>query len=235
MKKETVIEGYKGFNKDLTCIDFQYKEGETFTTEKKPIRCTANGFHFCTEPLDVFQYYDPANSVFHKVEGFGESDTSSEDSKIAVSKIKIGAEIKLFDFCKLAIDVILKKTKDIEKNSGNRSAAVNSGYRSAAVNSGYSSAAVNSGDRSAAVNSGYSSAAVNSGNRSAAEVTGNDSIACGFGYMNKAKASLNSWIVLIEWDDNYKIINVKSAKIDGRRLKANTFYKLENNKFVIAE
>ena len=213
------IKGFKGFDKDLKCRNFQYEEGETYETEQKPVRCTENGFHFCLEPLDVLAYYDPANSKFHAVEGFGESDTSTDDSKIAVSKIKIGAELSLFDFIKLGVDVILKKTKDkTEKNSG---------YRSAAVNSGDSSAAVNSGNRSAAVNSGY---------RSAAEVSGKHSIACAFGYKNKAKASLGSWIVLTEWiyDGEYHIKNLKSAKIDGKKLKADTFYKLVDNKIVSA-
>jgi hypothetical protein len=104
------------------------------------------------------------------------------------------------------------------------------------VNSGYRSAAVNSGGSSAAVNSGDSSAAVNSGGRSAAEVTGKNSIACAFGYKNKAKASLGSWIVLTEWhyDNGYQIKNLKSAKIDGKKLKAGTFYKLMDNKIVPA-
>jgi hypothetical protein len=245
--KEKAIKGFKGFDKDLKCRDFQYKEGEIYETDKKPVRCTENGFHLCLEPIDIFNYYNPAESKFHEVEGFGDSNASDEDSKIAVSKIKIGAEISLFDLVKVGVDMILKRCKkDTNKlikdrsaavNSGYSSAAVNSGNRSAAVNSGYRSAAVNSGDSSAAVNSGNSSAAVNSGNSSVAEVSGKYSIACGLGYENKAKASLNSWIVLTEWinDGNYHINNVKSAKIDGKKLKADTFYRLENGKFIKCE
>ena len=69
MKKENVIKGFKGFDKDLKCRDFQYEVGKEYETDKKPIRCTENGFHLCTEPLDVLSYYDPANSIFHEVLG----------------------------------------------------------------------------------------------------------------------------------------------------------------------
>jgi len=250
------IKGFKGFDKNLKCRDFQYEVGKTYEITDKPVRCTNHGFHFCENPLDIFGYYDPANSVFHEVTGSGDVDTSTEDSKIAVSKIKIGAEISLFSIIKLGIDIILKKAKDTKKDSGDSSAAVNSGYRSAAVNSGdssaavnsgdssaavnsgYSSAAVNSGDSSAAVNSGYRSAAVNSGYRSAAEVTNKNSLAVGFGIYNKAKACLGSYICLAEWEQNesyeWNIKHLKSAKIDGKKLLADTWYILENGKFTKA-
>ena len=200
------IKGYKGFNKDLTCKNFQYKEGEIFKTDS--VKICESGFHFCTEPLDVLGYYDPANSVFHEVEGSGKSVTKNDDSKIAVSEIKIGAEIKLLDFIKLGVDVLLKRT-DAKK----------------IVNSGYRSASVNSGDGSASVNSGY---------RSASEVSGKNSVAIGLGVENKAKACLNSWIVLSEWDKSGNIKWIKTAKIDGKKLKADTFYQLKNGKFILA-
>ena len=236
--KQKIIKGFKGFNKNLVCNGFQYEEGSTFKMDGKPERCK-RGFHFCIEPIDIFEYYDPANSIFHEVEGCGKSSTDENDSKIAVSKIKIGAKIKLFDLVKIGVDMILKRCqKNVNKNSGDSSAAVNSGDSSAAVNSGDSSAAVNSGNRSAAVNSGNRSAAVNSGYRSAAEVSGDNSIACGFGYKNKAKAALNCWIVLTEWTNNEEEIcqikAVKSAKIDGKRLKPNKWYKLVNNRIIEA-
>ena len=210
MTKEKITKGYKGFDKDLKCRDFQYKEGETYETDQKPVRCTENGFHFCTDPIDVFGYYDPANSIFHEVEGFGETSTDDSDSKIAVSKIKIGAEISLFDMVKIGVDMILKRCKkDTEKLIKDRSAAVNSGDRSAAVNSG---------------------------DRSAAEVTGKHSIACGFGIENKAKGSLGCWLVLTEWvhEGEWQIKNLKSVKVDGKKIKADTWYMLKDNKIIEA-
>jgi hypothetical protein len=248
---EEIIKGVKGFDKDLKCRDFQYEVGKEYETDKKPVRCTKNGFHFCINPLDVFSYYAPGESKYHEVKGSGQKDTAEDDSKIAVSKIKIGAEISLFDMIRLGVECILKRVdfkNTAATNTGDQSAATNTGYQSAATNTGDQSAATNTGSRSAATNTGNQSAATNTGDQSAATNTGNysaasvegkDSIACGLGIENKAKASLGSWIVITEWkqdeDYNWHIKNMKSAKIDDKKLLADTFYKLENGEFVKAE
>ena len=122
-------------------------------------------------------------------------------------------------------------------NSGDRSTAVNSGNCSSAVNSGYKSSAVNSGYKSSAVNSGYKSIAVNSGDCSTAVNSGKDSIAVAWGENSIAKAEKGSYIVLTEWvidEKNIELIlkNAKMAYVDGEKIKANTFYKLKNGKFV---
>ena len=49
MKK---IKGFKGYDKDLKCRDFQYEIGKSFETKDKPIICNS-GFHFCENPFDV--------------------------------------------------------------------------------------------------------------------------------------------------------------------------------------
>ena len=129
-------------------------------------------------------------------------------------------------------------------NTGNQSAATNTGYRSAATNTGYQSAATNTGYRSAATNTGNWSAATNTGNWSAATNTGNQSAATNTGYQSAAKVSgeesiaivtgsdsmasgaLGCWLVLTERDENYHIKEVKAVKVDGKRIKADTYYKL---------
>ena len=298
MKKETksdlVTKGVKGFNKNLTCRDFQYELGKEFETDKKPVRCTENGFHFCENPLDVFRYYPPSESRYAEVEGFGEPSKDDEDTKVAVSKIKIGVEIGLQKLIESGIKFIFERTtltkeranteeklhasnsgdsgaasnsgdrgaasnsgyngaasnsgdRGAASNSGDRGAASNSGYRGAASNSGDSGAASNSGDRGAASNSGYSGAASNSGYSGAAmsigayasaETNAKDSFACGLGLQNKAKASLGSWIIISEWEDvnnNWILKTVKSAKVDGVRIKENIYYELKNGKFIISK
>ena len=52
-----------------------------------------------------------------------------------------------------------------------------------------------------------------------------------------AKAGQGGWIVIAEWEyDEEKCewhrINLKSARVDGKKIKADTWYKLENGKFV---
>lgn len=84
-------------------------------------------------------------------------------------------------------------------------------------------------------NTGYQSAAANTGDRSAAIVSGKGSVAMAIGYKSKAKGSLGCWIVLAEQNDNYEIINVQSIKVDGEKIKADTFYTLVNGEFIETE
>jgi hypothetical protein len=117
-------------------------------------------------------------------------------------------------------------------NSGYRGAASNSGYSGAASNSGYSGAASNSGDRGAASNSGDSGAAFTIGYYSTAETNAKESVAVAVGYDNKAKANLGSWIVLAERNDDGEILDLKSVKVDGTIILADTFYSLKKGNFV---
>ena len=44
------MKAYKGFNRDMTCRDFQYEEGKEYH-EATANLCNA-GFHACERPLD---------------------------------------------------------------------------------------------------------------------------------------------------------------------------------------
>ena len=210
------IKGYKGFDKDLKCRDFQYKIGETYETDNAKICNT--GFHFCENPFDVFKYYAPCsnkNGFNRFCEVYGSGEVDRDGSKIACSKIKIGAEIKLDGLIKAGVKFILDRVKwDNNKNTGDYSAATNTGDCSAATNTGDCSVATNTGDCSVATVKGKCSISV---------VTGKDS---------KAKGALGCWIVLAErgdWDgEKYPIIEVKAFKVDGEQVKADTFYMLVN-------
>ena len=246
------IKGIKGFKPDLTCQGFQFKEGETFEAPRA-VACQ-EGFHFCEYPLDVFSYYAPGESVYHEVESLGDTDSHDQDSKIATTEIHIGARISLSRMTEASVEFILSRVKKDKKktahqtgnqsaatntgdwsaatNTGDWSAATNTGDWSAATNTGDRSAATNTGNRSAATNTGYRSAATNTGNQSAASVEGKDSIACGLGYQNKAKGALGCWIVLAERDNDWHIKSVKTALVDGKKIKADTWYELQNGRFV---
>ena len=195
------IKGYKGFNKNLQCRDFQYKINGEYE-EKGNIKTCSNGFHFCEEPFDVFGYYPPCSedgeNRYCEVEGSGNIDRDNDDNKIASSKIKIKAEIGLNGIIKAGINFILEKIdwnnnsatntgdRSAATNTGDQSAATNTGDRSAATNTGDQSAATNTGDQSAATNTGYQSAATNTGDRSAATNTGNRSAATNTGDQSAA-------------------------------------------------
>lgn len=50
------VEGYKGTNSEMMCRDYQFELNKEYTIEGEPKICS-NGFHFCIELKDVFDYY----------------------------------------------------------------------------------------------------------------------------------------------------------------------------------
>ena len=52
------IEGYKIFNDDMTCRDFQFKMGMNELGNSDPLILCENGFHFCKYPSGVWAYYE---------------------------------------------------------------------------------------------------------------------------------------------------------------------------------
>ena len=249
---------YKGFDKNLKCRGFQYEIGKEY--EEDSAELCSSGFHACENPLDVFDYYPPADSRYCEVELEDVSEEKSDDSKRCGKRIKIGAEIGIKGIVDAFVKFTLERAdwsakratntgdRSAATNTGDRSAATNTGYQSAATNTGdqsaatstgYRSAATNTGDRSAATNTGYRSAATNTGDRSAATVEGEESIAIATGIESKARGALGCYIVLAEWeqDENcdWHIKTVKAHKVDGETVKPNTFYKLKDGKFTEAE
>jgi hypothetical protein len=227
---------FKGFDKDLKCRDFQYEIGKEYTEEKADI-CNC-GFHACEFPMDVFGYYPPSDSRYCEVELEENGQKSSDDSKRVGKKISVKAEIGIAGIIKAGVEYIKEQVDwedDKATNTGYRSAATNTGDRSAATNTGYQSAATNTGDYSAATNTGDYSAATNTGNKSAAIVEGKESIALATGIKSKAKGKIGCFIVLTEWkeiNNEYHIVDIKSAKVDGENIKEDTFYMLKDGKFV---
>ncbi|ELG7475617.1 hypothetical protein Q5U64_000249 [Salmonella enterica] len=255
MTKEIVT--FKGFNKDLTCRDFQFAIGETFHHDGKVEAC-GSGFHACECPFDVFSYYPPAESRYAETISFGVIDREEEgDTKIASASITIKSELTLPQFIQRGIEWIWSKIdKSLEQqimtgnrsaatntgyqsaatNTGNRSAATNTGNRSAATNTGNRSAATNTGDWSAATNTGYQSAATNTGDLSAAEVSGSQSVAASLGIEGKARASEGGAIVLCYRDEDGELIHIRASKVGENGIMPDIWYQLnEDGEFVECE
>lgn len=160
------------------------------------------GFHACEFPMDVFNYYPPSDSRYCEVELEANNQKSSDDSKRVGKKISVKAEIGIAGIIKAGVEYI-KEQVNWEDDK-----ATNTGYQSAATNTGY---------------------------RSAAIVEGKESIALATGIDSKAKGKIGCFIVLAEWkeiDNEYHIVDVKSAKVDGKNIKEDTFYTLKDGKFV---
>ena len=210
------IKSYKGFNKDMTCRDFQYKEGGEY--EEKQADLCNSGFHACEYPLDCFYYYSPNCSVYREVEQEGEfSKRNNGDSKIASTKIKIGAQINIAGLVKAAIEYTterVKKEADSDESHGASSATGDYGASSATGDYGASSA------------------------------TDPESIAVAWGYHGKARGVKGAYLVLADWEgdearyweqDKWRLKGAEMVRVDGEKIKENIWYAMVNGKMVEAE
>ena len=199
------MKAYKGFNKDFTCKGFQFEEGKEYE-EEEAVLCE-KGFHACTNPFDVLNYYNDVEGKYCEVElDEVSNDKKENDSKICGKRIKINAEIGFVGLFKMGIEWLKEQTifskndtKELEKSSGNY-AQIGSSGDGAKIGS--------------------------SGKNSVVMCAGNNSI---------AKAKIGSWITLAEWgrDDNgdWIPINVVTKRVDGVEIKEDTYYKLVNGVF----
>ena len=126
--------------------------------------------------------------------------------------------------------------------SGNESRQAASGYGSRQAASGdysiqaasgnYNSQAV-SGDGSRQAASGDGSRQAASGHSSCQETTGKNCVMMSAGNNGKARGKIGSWIVLTEWTDG--VPDVVAMRIDGQKIKEDTWYMAKDGKLVEAE
>lgn len=87
------MKGYKAFNSDLTCRDYQFTEGVTHVFEGQPVLCHS-GFHFCTELQDVLKYYSHSTVRVFEIEASGiVTKGHGYDSKRACSELRLVKEL----------------------------------------------------------------------------------------------------------------------------------------------
>ena len=217
------MKSYKGFNKNMTCSDFQYEEGKEY--EETAAEVCETGFHSCEYPLDCFRYYDPAHSVYHEVEADGEIDKADDGTKLASTKLKIGAELNIAGLVKASIEYTIKRTK---KEAG------------AAEFCGASSA---TGDCGASSATGY---------RGASSADNATAVAIAWGACSKAKGVIGSYLVFADWEyngnaddgdsekadagiDSWTFKGAKMVRVDGKNIKENTWYTIKNGEVLEAQ
>ena len=221
------MKGYKAFEKGLICRGKQYAENTVF--EEKRAEICRKGMHFCENPFDVLDYYNLVNddgtfNDFAEVEALDDVKTD-DNKKFCTTKLKIGAKLSFGNFVNACVDFVLEKTKHkkgecTENDNGGGSAQIGS-----------------SGDYAQIGSSGYSAKIGSSGDSAKINSEGKYAVICCAGHGSIAKGKVGSWITLSEWEysptENAHIpICVKTRKIDGKRIKADTFYKLVNGKLV---
>ena len=198
------MRAFKGFNKDLTCRGYQYEEGKEFHTERA--ECCDTGFHACEYPLDCFNYYDPAHSVYHEVELSGEMDKRGDNTKVCATDIKIGARLSIAGLVKMAIDFTMSK---VNKEAGSDE------------RHGFASA------------TGYKGASSVSDPTGVAVAWGHEARAKG---CKGAHLILSDWRFIGEkyWDgsykhmynkDNWELTGAKMVVVDGEKIKEDTYYR----------
>lgn len=208
-----VIKSYKGFNKDMTCRGFQYEEGKEYE-ESNALVCE-NGFHACEYPLDCLGYYSPSESVYHEVEQSGKISKKSGDTKVASTKIKIGAKLSIAGLVEAAIEYTKERVEQEEDSDGY------CGASSATGNYGASSA---------------------TGNKGASSAESPNAVAVAWGYKGKAKGVKGSFLVLADWEckgkesDNYykedmwELKDAVIVRVDGETIKEDTWYTMVDGK-----
>ena len=237
-----IIKSYKGFNKNMTCRDFQYEEGKEY--EEPSVEICNHGFHACEYPLDCLGYYVPNKSVYHEVEQSGEIQKQSDDSKVASTKIKIGAEISIAGLVKAAIEYTTERTKKESDNDNQSGASSATGDKGASSATGYKGASSATGDYGASSATGNCGASSATGYKGSAEAGDSDSVAVAWGYHGKAKGVLGSYLVLADWEGNernywtqnqWKFKGAKMVRVDGENIKPDTWYTMKDGKIVEVE
>ena len=233
---------YKGFNKDLTCRDFQYEIGKTYEEDSADL--CSSGFHACEAPLDVFNYYAPGSgSRYCEAELEGVTKQQDSDSKRCGTKITIGAEIGIPGLVKAHVEYVKERVKEsVEK--GDSEAATAGGYGAATAGE---CGAATAGECGAATAGGYGAAtagecgAATAGECGAATSRGTSSVgAYGVAIARatepKVRGGLGAVLVLVEEPStNYEIKSWKVIVIDGEQYKPDTFYTLIDGEVKEAE
>ena len=111
-------------------------------------------------------------------------------------------------------------------------AQIGSSGNSAQIGSSGDSAQIGSSGNSAQIGSSGNSAQINS--------TGEDAVIMCAGSRSKAKGKKGSWITLTEWAKDeekgrYVPVCVKTERVDGEKIKEDTYYTLKNGEFVEVE
>ena len=225
------MKAYKGFNRDMTCRDFQFEEGKTY--EEENAKLCDRGFHACVDPLDCFNYYYPGHSVYREVELDDNGESHADDSKVCGKKITIGAEIGLPEIIKAHFDYVksnctMERTDPKQATAGDSGAAT-AGDRGAATagdsgaaTAGYRGAAT-AGDSGAATSHGK----VSVGENGVGTVRGDDVMIRG------GKGAMLT--IAVELKTSFDIVAWKSFVIDGKTYKPDTWYTLRNGEIVEVE
>ena len=217
--------GFKAFEPGLICRGKQYAENADFEEAGGNI-CGKGMMHYCVNPFDCLDYYPLVNSKgeisdFATVEAL-EDPITDDGKKFAAKKLHIGLKLGLPRFVKACVDYIKVQT------IGNMPSSKGDAGDGAQIGSSGDAARIGSSGNAAQIGSSGYAARIDS--------TGEDAVVCCAGHGNIVKAKTGSWITLSEWayseEKKHSVpVCVKTARVDGEIIKADTWYKLVNGEF----
>ena len=178
---------------------------ENAVFEEPEAKICNTGMHYCKNPFDVLEHYGFVNDN-------AEINEFAEVEALADEKTDDGRK-----FCTTKLKIGAKLSIHNFVNAFVEFTLKRTNGESAATNTGNQSAATNTGDWSAATN------------------TGKDGVAVSWGRRGKARGEKGCYLVLAEYDDSNNLVCAKMEKVDGERIKENTFYTLKNGEFAVAE
>jgi hypothetical protein len=245
---------WKGFDKNLSCLGYQFEVGKTYTHDGKVSAC-ASGFHACENPLDVWAYYGLENgNRFCRVHLSGATDRHESDSKIAAQTIFVESEVTLGEMIKAGVEYTVAATKGKgDDPSGNYAqigssgddARIGSSGNSARIgSSGYYARIGSSGNYARIGSSGYYAQIGSSGNYAQIgssgyyaqiEATGENAVIASAGYNACAKGRNGTWVSLAEFDRNGKCVGFATGCIGQNGLKEGVSYIAKGGKLVEAQ
>ena len=188
------MKAYKGFHTNadgaLQCRDKTYRVGETYTEPEAEL-CQI-GMHACLAPLDVFAYYPPGGSVYHRVELGGDTVAGAAgDSKVAATTLAVGDELSVADLVAAQVEYAIGRAVPVEgaHTSQDRGVASDTGYQGVASATCPQGAASATGDLGAASATCPQGAASATGRQGAASATGIGGAASATGDLGAASAT----------------------------------------------
>ena len=128
------------------------------------------------------------------------------------------------------------KFEKIVNTQGNASIVALTGDCSTGLALGIGSIVANTGDGGNSISFGRYTVAVNTGEYSSVSVEDPDSLAVVWGKDSMAKGCVGAYLVLTEWDTEIEgceyLCGTKMIQVDGKRIKADTYYELKNGEVV---
>ena len=253
--------GFKAFEPGLICRGKQYAENADFEEAggnicgKGMMHYCVNPF----DCLDYYPLVNSKGEIsdFATVEAL-EDPITDDGKKFAAKKLHIGLKLGLPRFVKACVDYIKVQTignmpsskgdaGDAAQigssgdgaqigSSGNAAQIGSSGDGAQIGSSGDGAQIGSSGDAARIGSSGYAARIGSSGYAARIDSTGEDAVVCCAGHGNIVKAKTGSWITLSEWayseEKKHSVpVCVKTARVDGEIIKADTWYKLVNGEF----